>query len=157
LMNTDSINKWLSLIANLGVLIGIIFLSIQIGQANRIAERDGRSSLVSQYVELHTQIIESPEFTELMVKLSNPNAELTAQETVKARSLSPVLINWAANLNISYESDLVSGEPIERQFGAITNIMRSAPGIVPFLEESMAPRGTMVFFDRVWDEIERLK
>lgn len=36
-MNTDSVNKWLTLAANIGVLAGIIFLSIEIRQTNRIA------------------------------------------------------------------------------------------------------------------------
>jgi hypothetical protein len=84
-------------------------------------------------------------------------AELSVQDIVRAQSLSRILINWAANLNISYESDLISGEPVERQFGAIGNMIRRAPRIAPFLEASLAPRGTMIFFDRMWDEIERLE
>lgn len=36
-MNTDKLNKWLSLIANTGVLVSIIFLALEINQTNQIA------------------------------------------------------------------------------------------------------------------------
>ena len=39
-MDTDRINKWLSLFANLGVVVGIAILIVEIEQANSLAEAD---------------------------------------------------------------------------------------------------------------------
>lgn len=49
-MNLDSLNKWLTLLANLGVVAGIIFLAIEIRQ-NQIS-LDRNSELVEREYEL---------------------------------------------------------------------------------------------------------
>lgn len=36
-MNLDNLNKWLTLVANIGVLAGIAFLAIELQQSNKIA------------------------------------------------------------------------------------------------------------------------
>lgn len=162
-MNLDSINKWLTLVANLGVLVGIIFLSMEINQSNRIAARDGRIESVNQEYDLQRSYIEIPEFSELMVKLSDTNAELTPVERFKAQSFSQQLILRAANLRISYESGFVSEEPLRRQIDGIVLNIKRVPGIAPILSEtlltlgfspSITPDLDPIFF-AMWEEIQR--
>lgn len=55
-MNTDKINQLLSLSANLAVLIGIVFIVVEMQQANRIALRGSRSELSLAAIELNNEL-----------------------------------------------------------------------------------------------------
>jgi hypothetical protein len=35
-MNMDKLNKWLMLVANIGVIVGIAFLAVEVNQNNRL-------------------------------------------------------------------------------------------------------------------------
>ena len=41
-MNLDNLNKWLTLTANLGVIVGIIFLSIEVSQQNEAIKQSNQ-------------------------------------------------------------------------------------------------------------------
>ena len=43
-LDLDKLNRWLGVFANLGVMIGLIFLIFELDQSNRIAERDSRQA-----------------------------------------------------------------------------------------------------------------
>ena len=58
-MNLDKTIQYLTLAANVGVLIGIGFLVLEIDQANRIADREARSELITQYNDLQMSILEN--------------------------------------------------------------------------------------------------
>jgi hypothetical protein len=51
-MNSDNLNKWLSLGANLGVLAGIVLLAFEINQANLNARADMVSSFQDRWVSM---------------------------------------------------------------------------------------------------------
>jgi len=136
-MNLDSLNKWLTLVANLGVLIGIIFIFLEISQSNRIAERDGRTELVNQEYDLQSSFSGNSAFAALMVKLSDKDAVLSPLEQFQAESFAQQLILRIANLNISFETGFLSGVPLQRQIaGVILNIER-IPGIAPYVAAQM--------------------
>ena len=156
-MNLDKVNRWLSLSANLGVLIGIMFLSVEIRQSNRIAERDGRNELVSENIEIERSFLENSQLAELMVKLTVPDTELTSIEFFQAQSYVAIIRNRISKINISYESGLLDGEPLRRQVsGIITNVSR-VPGILPYFTSDLAPRDTSEVYDMIWDGIEGIQ
>lgn len=43
-MNTDNINRWLTLCANIGVVIGIIFLALELQQNNELMESQAQET-----------------------------------------------------------------------------------------------------------------
>ena len=49
-MNSSKINDWLTLIANVAVVGGIVFLAIEIGQNNELLRSESRQSLVANDV-----------------------------------------------------------------------------------------------------------
>lgn len=132
-MNLDKINRWLTLVANLGVLIGIIFLAREIDQSNRIAERDGRSDLISQELDFQRSFIEDPMITAMLLKLSRPNPDLTPTEVFQAETIAQQLQLRIANLTISYETGFLDGIALERQTRGILTTIRRIPGIAPYL------------------------
>ncbi|MDA1371797.1 MAG: hypothetical protein O2971_13690 [Proteobacteria bacterium] len=136
-MNMDKINKWLTLVANIGVLVGIIFLSLEINQSNRIAERDARSESVAQEFELQKSFIKNAEVSALMLKLSSGETDLTPLEEFQAESFAQLLALRAADLNIIYEGGFLTEETLQRQIRGITLNIRRISGIVPYMENTM--------------------
>ena len=50
-MDTDKLNKWLSLSANVGVLVGIVFLAVEIRQNSKAQIRSTTRAAVGNYIE----------------------------------------------------------------------------------------------------------
>ena len=51
-MGEDKVNKWLTLGANIGVLVGIMFLAVELRQNNDIARADVRNSITQSIYTL---------------------------------------------------------------------------------------------------------
>ena len=55
-MNLDNFNKWLTLIANVGVLVGIIFLAIEVQQNSRMMQAQTRDSIAGKLSDYYKDI-----------------------------------------------------------------------------------------------------
>ena len=63
-MNFDKLNQWLSLVANFGVLIGIVFLAIEMRQNTAMMQAQTRDAMTEKQMTFYSQILASPETTE---------------------------------------------------------------------------------------------
>jgi len=62
----DRINRWMMLVANIGVLIGILFLVFELRQ-NTVASRlEAASNFQDTFSEIEFFIAQNPEFAELL-------------------------------------------------------------------------------------------
>ena len=114
-MGFDSLNKWLTLIANLGVLVGIAFLATEINQSNRIAIGTAEVELRDRGTEFAKTLIENPEMRNVAVKLQSLNPELTPNELLLAGSFAMQL----SNVWISSESSFSHGLITESTFNFV--------------------------------------
>ena len=64
----DSLNKWLMLAANVGVITGIVFLTLEISQANKLAETQAQIFRLDQMQEASVTIAESEYLPEIQLK-----------------------------------------------------------------------------------------
>ena len=159
-MNFDRTNKWLTLLANIGVLAGIVFLSLEINQSNRIAEQDARSHLTAEVVNIQQIILENQDVARLMSKLA-VGVELTPQEEVVATSIAWKFVNQAAAVNLTYENEFISESLLQRYFVTQTAQINQVPGIVPYLAKVMASlgitRGVSPAYDNLMDAVDRYR
>ncbi len=68
-MNIDRLNRWLTLVANFGVLIGIIFLSIETSQNTASLDISAREYRTSNLINNASMIIESEPLTDVLSKI----------------------------------------------------------------------------------------
>jgi hypothetical protein len=159
-MKRIDVGQTITILANLGVIAGIVFLAAEISQSNRIAIRDARSELTERTYELQSAILHNPETAELMVKLGEKQAKLTPQEEYRARSYATLIVNLAATINLNWEDGFLTEDALARNLQALGGNIRRTPGIAPFLME-MLPQGDVArdneTFGFVWDEVERLQ
>lgn len=78
-MNLDGINKWLSLGANVGVLVGIIFLAMEIRQNSEVTIAAASEGVTSQSLEFFALGIDSQVMAQAIYKQS-VGEELTGLE-----------------------------------------------------------------------------
>jgi len=158
-MNFDKTNRWLTLFANLGVLVGILFLVLEINQSNRIAVRDARNELTAQQHAVQMTFLENPDVASIMAKLS-AGEELSREEKFRAQSYAMIILNEAASLNLTYENAFIS-DPVLRRYMKIHSAqIDRVPGIAPYLlnalqETGLDNRGVSPIFDNLLDAAER--
>ena len=140
-MNAEKLNQWLALLANLGVLAGIVFLVVELQQANRIALRDSRAEITLASMDTNNAFLESEELAELKYKLQSASPELTGAERVQGRSIVENQLNLWTLVNISAETELLP-ENVEQTWTNIaTAFLSKHPGMVPFFEEVYEDNG----------------
>ncbi len=66
-MKLSELNDWFTLVANLGVVAGLVFLGLEMQQNTRLAERE---LAVSQSDNIHGQIVESDFLSEILIKIN---------------------------------------------------------------------------------------
>ena len=78
-MNSSKINDWLTLIANIAVVGGIVFLAIEISQNNELLRSESRQTLVANDV---TSLIANIENADVFAKLVSAG-ELSAEDQIR--------------------------------------------------------------------------
>lgn len=63
-MNFEKLNQWLSLLANIGVLLGIIFLAVEMRQNTAMMQAQTRDAITGKQMDFYSQILSTPEITE---------------------------------------------------------------------------------------------
>jgi hypothetical protein len=67
-MDSERLNRWMTLGANIGVLAGIIFLAFELRQNTLATQLEVASSYQSSFNEIELLIASNPEFAELLRK-----------------------------------------------------------------------------------------
>lgn len=78
-INSSKLNDWLTLIANLAVVGGIVFLAVEIQQNNELLRSESRQALISNDL---TSLTENVAYADLFVKLAS-DEELSAKEQMQ--------------------------------------------------------------------------
>ena len=130
-MNLDKLNQWLSLLANLGVLVGLIFLIVELNQSNRIAIYSAESARRTQFLDMNTSRIENPE---IIAKLMNPNPELNDVEWVQALYTARQQTNTWIDAEHAVINGLLSEQTYREIFDDIDVVVMEMPGLIPAFE-----------------------
>ncbi len=94
----DSLNKWLSVFANLGVLVGILFLAYEIQQNTTATNLETTSNFQNGFHAIELMIASDAEFAALLSKGRNGDS-ISDAEFVRLQALnSTVLRSWQTNL-----------------------------------------------------------
>ena len=127
-MKIEKINSWLGLAANCGVIVGLIFLIVEIDQSNRIAVYSAESTRRSQYIEMNTSRIEN---AETIAKFMHPEAKLNEVEWVQAIYTVRQSINTWIDAENAVLSGLLSEDTYNEIFTDIDVVVAEMPGLKP--------------------------
>ena len=81
-MNAESVNRWLTLGANVGILIGIMLLLLELEQNSTMMRGQTRNEVSSELINLMSQVVENRDIAELIDR-ANSGEELTPVESIQ--------------------------------------------------------------------------
>ena len=119
-------------LANIGVIIGLVFLVLEIRQANSIATATAEIETRSMFSEINEAIYGVPEVGQLLVKCRDRDAELSELEEVQAWGFVLRLTNAWLAIEIAYAHDMLPSDT----FAVIEDDLRTALTRYPALGHS---------------------
>ncbi len=119
-------------LANIGVIIGLIFLVLEIQQGNKIATATTEIEIRSLFSELNEALYAVPEVNELLVKAQNRDAEFTEQEKIRANGFVLRLSNAWQAVEIAYENDILPTDTFSVIEDDVRSVLTSYPAFAPF-------------------------
>lgn len=156
-LNTRTV---VELLGGLAVVVSLIFVGLQIRQANTIAGREARAEMDFQAFELNRIVFDDPSSAALKVKLRLREPELNSEEAELALGLAAMHTYYWAALNGVIESGLVPDEMFEIYADEVRITFRSYPGLCPFLSSLQYPsvrNADFKFFNIILEEIDRIE
>jgi hypothetical protein len=92
-MNIEKTNHWIALIANLGVVAGVVFLALEIQQNNELLIQDSRYSMLENQKDWKFFLNGDPEIARLIY--ASNSSELSEIEKLRRFDIiSGVLLTW---------------------------------------------------------------
>jgi hypothetical protein len=132
-MDRDSLNWWLTLLANVGVLGGLVFVGFEIQQNTSQLRTDASYSITASVNELNAGLYGNPEFAEIVFR---GEADLGALTPVERKRFD--LFEFS-RLNIAeYVQDLEGEGVSDLNFRYVEWIVRefqAKPGLRAFIRE----------------------
>jgi hypothetical protein len=128
-VNLDSVNRWLTLVANIGVLAGIIFLGYEL-QQNTVATRvEAASNFNSSFSEIELFIAGNPEFAELLTK-GREGIEINGSDQLRLWVFyNQVLRQWQFT-HYQYVSEVFDEDNWQAQRAFMLEVMSDDDGLL---------------------------
>jgi hypothetical protein len=105
LVDIDRLNRWLTLGANVGVLLGIAFLIVELNQTNEMNRGETRNQIASELSELLRDVSNNPQLAELIVRAEN-GEELTPRENMQYTQRILSMLRYFENVHYQFRQGL---------------------------------------------------
>ena len=104
-MKAKRVNRWLTLVANFGVLIGIILLLVELNQNSTMMRAQTRNEVSQGIVDLLSLSANNEQLASLM-RRADSGEELTPDEYLQFQHRSFALFRYLENLHYQYRQGL---------------------------------------------------
>ena len=122
-MDSDRLNRWLTLIANLAVVAGILFLAVELRQNNVLLQAEARSNRTANVQQFNEMMVD-PSIASLVIAAADPNSMSAVDSLRYSRFMRWMFISWEAEY-LDYQSGLSDWINIE----GYKNSFRWVPGL----------------------------
>jgi len=120
-MESERINRWLTLGANFGVLVGILLLVYELNQSRELVRSEIRNELSNGVVELLSQTAENGDLASIIFR-GNSSDELSPEEGFRYSSFMRAFFRYAANVHYQYRNGMYEETEYVRQRSAWGNL-----------------------------------
>jgi hypothetical protein len=107
-MNTERLNTWLSFTANVGVILGLIFLAVELRQNSGLMRVQISQSRADAAMASNESSFNSDYLPQIIVK-TNAGEELSAEETIRYRDWFRASNRNQDNVLNQYSAGMLSG------------------------------------------------
>ena len=101
-MKTKQLNDWLQVMASVGVVVGLMFVALELRENSMVAKEQGISAMSGAYSNFLSRL-DDPSAREILVRAMEETGDFSIEESLQLMSLYLELLNGA-------EADFVIGE-----------------------------------------------
>ena len=130
-MDSDRLNRWLTLGANVGVLAGIILLLVELDQNREAIQAQTRSSL-SQGIVDHMSLIASNSQLASLRRRIDAGEEATVNEHYQYELITRAIVRYWENVHYQYRQGLYDEAEFTAHRKAIRGYFAYSKAIVEF-------------------------
>lgn len=127
-MDSDRLNKWLTLGANVGVLVGIILLIVELGQNRDMMRAQTRNEIARATLDVLNLTATSEKLSEVVVR-SNSGGELTPAERLMYVTRSESVFRHFENVHYQYRQGLYDEIEFQHHLFTMTSVISRNPGL----------------------------
>ena len=113
-MDKDRLNRWLTLGANLGVLVGIILLILELDQNREMLRAQTRNEISVGIVDLLSQVATDTQLASL-IRRADSGEDLTPDEYVQYVHRSAAMFRYFENVHYQYRLGLYDEAEFSKQ------------------------------------------
>ena len=114
-MDSDRLNRWLTLIANFGVVIGLFVLIAEVNHASKLAEVDAYQTRIRDIQELNLELALSDSLAGILSKADNEGVEsLSPSEFRRARAWYATIMRGMQGQYYQYQNGFLERESVDR-------------------------------------------
>ena len=121
----------LAILANIGVIAGILFLALELRQSNRIAIASTELAIRDSYGAFNEILLTDPGVRELLLKIRDPNPSLTPDDEIQVRAYLRRLLNTWIAIEVAYDNELLSADTYALVEQEPQGILSAYPGAKP--------------------------
>ena len=130
-MNSDTLHRWLTLAANLGVLFGLILLVVELGQNRSMMMAQTRNELSSGVVELFVRVAENPELADLR-RRADEGEVLSDREFYQYAMVTRAFFRYWENVHYQYRHGMYDDLEFSRQRVSWRQYAERSPALVRY-------------------------
>lgn len=130
-MKRDRLHVWLTLGANLGVIIGLLLLVVELRQNAAMMRAQTRNDLSASAVELFVRVAENSQLADLR-RRADAGEELTVAELYQYNAITRGFLRYWENIHYQYRQGLYDYAEFSRQREAWSEYAARSDALVRF-------------------------
>ena len=138
-MNLDKVNQRLTLLANIGVLLGIVFIAVEMRNSSNAVAAQTRDSIADGFISLNMVVINDPQVgANWITGLLKPD-RLSDTEAIQFSMYMRALFNQFMRVNALYRNGLLEEAEWALYAREAANILASPGGKLHWAGNEMNP------------------
>lgn len=147
-LNSEKLNSWFGVVTNVGVLVGLVFLAIEIRHASDMGQAQMADAGVAGHNTLNLAIMSDPQVARMFIVGLHEPENLSDTEAVQFASYIRAAVNQHMRLRRMHQLGFESAEDQEFERRQIADLL-STPGGKLFLDANRE-----VFPAYLFDELQ---
>lgn len=128
-MRNENLHRWLTLGANMGVLVGIVLVALELRQNLTAVQAQTRHEVSAGFTDFMKLISTNPELASIR-RRGDMAEELTPDETYRYEAFTRGLFRYWEDVHYQFRTGLYAAEEFNRQREAWRAHAEAAPGAV---------------------------
>ncbi len=121
-MDTDRLNRWLTLGANIGVLIGIVLLVVELDQNREMMRAQIRNELARGVSDFLPSVLDNQDLADTLVR-AGEGESLTPAEEFQINTWYDLVFGYWQNVHYQYRQGLYDESEFSRHTDAIVAVI----------------------------------